>query len=103
MKKAERERFEALIRQFVKPDIGLSFFREGLLKMYVYGVHKDDINDIQKIMDIRGSNGNLHMYLHCSSDRFIAWFNPELLDALELLGVHTHKEYFLSYCYKGGA
>ena len=96
MKKSERERFEAVIRQFAKPDIGLTCFREGLLKMNVYGVHKDDINDIQHILDIRGSNGNLHMYLWCSVHRFNAWFDPELLDALELLGVRTHWEYFFN-------
>lgn len=96
MKKAERERFEAVIRQFVKPDVGLTCFREGLLKMSVYGVHKDDINDIQYILDIRGSNGILHMYLFCSCERFNAWFDSALLDALELLGVRTHREYFFN-------
>ena len=96
MKKTERERFEAVIRQFAIPDIGISCFREGLLKMNVYGVHKDDVNDIQHILDIRGSNNNLHMYLHCSCERFNAWFDPALLDALELLGVHTHREYFFN-------
>lgn len=96
MKKVEREQIENIVREFlVNTDVGLTFFRQGILSATVYGVHRDDLDKIVHLCTFKQYKGKVYLWVHDSI--FFTWFNRGVFDALELMGVDSNKNY---YAYK---
>jgi hypothetical protein len=93
MKKAEAERIEKIMREFlINPDVGLTFFKTGIMVLTIYGVHKDNLNNIIHLCSFKQYHKKTYLWIHDTT--FFSWFNDGVFDALELMGVDSNKKYY---------